>query len=119
MPDAISAHREVAAYLTGSYHDDLIAIDEAREAFVQARGPIPFDRNLAAVGAIEPRFEIETIGWENEDELRAAGVAPIEEFGSTTPVGWCTNHGDPEPIPLQRVVLRWYPTVTIRPLTID
>lgn len=72
---------------------------------------VSFDDGLASVGYIEPVFDEEIVGWANAEIVVNAGLIPVHEFGSDTPVDWVPaafqRHRLPEAIPIKRRVLRW------------
>lgn len=70
---------------------------------------MPYDERLATARMIVPEFVDEVVGWANEDDLRAAGMDPIEEMGRAVAVGWVGPAGiDPEPIVVTELRWRWW-----------
>lgn len=72
---------------------------------------VPYDDLLAQLGAIEPEFVEEIVGWANEEILITAGMVPVATWASEVPVryipGAFTRRPTPEPIPITRTVLKW------------
>lgn len=71
---------------------------------------VQFDPDLAAIGAIEPEFVRERVGWYTKRAV-AVGWEPVMVMGDSLPVDWVPRNQwveeDIEPVPRYETRLKW------------